>query len=210
MASKHQPPIAREGWPFIAVAVALALAAHLALGPWPAAIFWLLGLALLYLFRDPPRRLPPSSRSVLSPADGWVVELGRAHDPWLDREAVRLRLVMEPVGVFSIRSPVGGKVLKRWYPWERGRGTAQDSLYAQWLRTDSDEDVLLAIKPARRRRQFCYPQSGDRVGQGQRCGYIPFGTELDIFMPPNVRLAVQAGERVRSGVAVLATLVTNR
>ena len=59
------PIIAREGWPF--VAVALALAAALSFSPWwPLAVAgWLVFLFVLQFFRDPPREVPASANAIV-------------------------------------------------------------------------------------------------------------------------------------------------
>lgn len=67
-------PVHRAGWPFIAVAIALALV----LGAIWQAFFWLfLILAgwMVVFFRDPIRVSPNAPRLVISPADGRVEPL---------------------------------------------------------------------------------------------------------------------------------------
>jgi phosphatidylserine decarboxylase len=52
------PIIAREGWPFLAIALVVAIAVTW-LGWWiVAAIAWLLFVFILQFFRDPPRQCP--------------------------------------------------------------------------------------------------------------------------------------------------------
>jgi phosphatidylserine decarboxylase len=48
------PLIAREGWPFLAIAVAAALLVTW-LGGWWALPFWVAAVFVLQFFRDPPR-----------------------------------------------------------------------------------------------------------------------------------------------------------
>jgi phosphatidylserine decarboxylase len=80
----HQPnpmrvlaPIHREGWPFVAIFLAVAVA----LGFLWAPLFWLGLVAALwcaYFFRDPVRVAPEDPALVVSPADGVVVSTARA------------------------------------------------------------------------------------------------------------------------------------
>ncbi len=67
------PIIAREGWPFIAGAFALALLVHLFAGWLWALPVWLIALFVLQFFRDPPRVIPVLAGAVLAPADGRIV-----------------------------------------------------------------------------------------------------------------------------------------
>ncbi|HEY7943821.1 MAG TPA: phosphatidylserine decarboxylase, partial [Casimicrobiaceae bacterium] len=84
------PIIAREGWLFIAVAAAAAIALTY-LGAWIIAIAaWLVVVFIVQFFRDPPRVAPGEANVVLSPADGKVVSVERARDPYLDRDALKI------------------------------------------------------------------------------------------------------------------------
>ena len=65
-----------------------------------------------WFFRDPPRTAPADPNAVVSPADGRVVVVERAHDPYLDREALKISVFMNVFNVHSNRSPVDGEVRK--------------------------------------------------------------------------------------------------
>ena len=69
--------IAREGLaPLLAVILAAVLVMHF-IGVMQSLLFWVCGLLLLVLFRDPDREIPSQPLAVVSPADGR--EIGRAH-----------------------------------------------------------------------------------------------------------------------------------
>ncbi|HSB49497.1 MAG TPA: phosphatidylserine decarboxylase, partial [Burkholderiales bacterium] len=72
------PIIAREGWPFIAAALAAAAAVHALAGGWWAVPLWLVVAFMVQFFRDPPRAVPQEAKAVLSPADGRIVAVERA------------------------------------------------------------------------------------------------------------------------------------
>ena len=82
------PLIAREGWFFVGLSVAIAVLVGLFAGWWWSAPVWLLALFVLQFFRDPPREVPADPGAVLSAADGRVVEVSRAQDPYVKREAL--------------------------------------------------------------------------------------------------------------------------
>jgi phosphatidylserine decarboxylase len=48
---------------------------------------------------------------------------------------------------------------------------------------------------------------GDRVGQGQRCGFIHLGGQVDLYLPESSRTLVTAGDWVRGGADVIAKLI---
>lgn len=197
------PGIAREGWPYVVAVAAAAAAVHYFAGGAWAVPLWLVAAGMLYLFRDPARAVPASPLGVVSPVDGRVESLATVEDPWLERQALQVRFRMNPLGVFSVRSPVEGKVARQWLPKARGRHP-----YAQWFQTDEGDDIVLAVVPqVRQRRTICYVAAGQRIGQGQRCGYIPFGMEVELLLPADSRARVQPGQRVASGVDIVANLV---
>ena len=60
------------------------------------------------------------------------------------------------------------------------------------------------------RRPHCYVQSGERIGQGQRCGFMSFGARLEVYVPTNSRIDIEVGERVRAGESVIAHFIHQR
>src|SRR5258708_17587635 len=108
------PIIAREGWPFLAGAIVAASVAGWLIGWWSIP-FWIAAFFILQFFGDPRREAPGDSSMVVSPADGRVVVVGPARDPYLGREAIKVSVFMNVFNVHSNRSPVDGEVKKRWY-----------------------------------------------------------------------------------------------
>jgi phosphatidylserine decarboxylase len=46
----------------------------------------------------------------------------------------------------------------------------------------------------------------DRIEAGQRIGLIMFGSRVDHFVPPEYRVTVTIGERVRAGETVIGEI----
>jgi len=203
-ATYRHPLIAREGWPTLFAVAFAAVLSQALVDPLAGIIFWALWLLLLYLFRDPRRKVPSIPLAVLSPVDGQVISVGEEYD---ERNGCRmrlLRLAMSPLGVYSIRSPLEGKIMRQWFPGARRMSRS----FGQRVKSDEGDNIILRINTGRlRRTPFCYVQSGERIGQGQRCGYVPFGAYLDLLVPDNSRLMVGEGDSVKSGVSVVARLV---
>ena len=57
----------------------------------------------------------PGCTPVLAPADGRVVVVEKARDPYLDRDALKISVFMNVFNVHSNRSPIDGKVVGVWY-----------------------------------------------------------------------------------------------
>jgi phosphatidylserine decarboxylase len=210
------PIIAREGWPFVAVAVALAAAAGL-VGGWQWSVpFWLAALFVLQFFRDPPRRAPDDPRAVLSPADGRVVTVEKARDPYLERDALKISVFMNVFNVHSNRSPVDGRVQRRWYHAGSflnavlDKASLENERNALWLRTPSGADVTcVQIAGLLARRILCYVDEGDGLERGQRYGFIRFGSRLDVYLPPDAEPVAALGDRVHATESVLARLASH-
>ena len=65
------------------------------LGAWPALLVGCLTLlAALLIWRASPRQVPAQSGAVLSPADGRVVKIEKARDPYANRDALRISVFM--------------------------------------------------------------------------------------------------------------------
>jgi len=53
------------------------------------------------------------------------------------------------------------------------------------------------------RRIVFKKKPGDQVAAGERVGMIKFGSRVDVFLPRDVRLRVQKGDRAVAGVTVV-------
>jgi len=207
--------IAREGLIPIAVTGAAALAAaHFAGIPWSLPL-WVLLAYLVYLFRDFVVDIPNIPLAVLSPGDGRVVEISEERDGWLDRDALRVRVALAGVGIGVLRSPIEGKVVNYWtsaQPFnEPDRiDAAGDSpnCYSIQVQADEGDDVVFAVSSLRPISRFkLYVAPGERIGIGQRCGFIYFGSVVDIFVPSDTKIEAQPGHAAHSGSTVLGSLV---
>ncbi|MCS3903903.1 phosphatidylserine decarboxylase [Methylohalomonas lacus] len=206
MPSNSYPIIAREGWFYVVLIAAVALLVKIYVSL--AAGIGLLALLaiLLVLLRDPPRSVPSVPSGLVSPVHGHVVDVNHVTDIWLKRPSTHIRLRMSPLDIYSLRCPIEGRVMDQ----KSGRDHDNPHIrqYAFWLRTDEGDDVVVSIRmgwlPKRAR---LYVQSGERLGQGQRCGYIYFGGEVDLWLPEHVRLDIENGQPVVAGSMLLGKLV---
>jgi phosphatidylserine decarboxylase len=214
MASRYPHPIiAREGWPFLAIAAGVSLLIGLSIGWWWSAPFWLLTLFILQFFRDPPRNSPPDAGAVLSAADGRVVEVSRAQDPYVKRDALKVSVFMNVFNVHSNRAPVDGTVKERWYfpgafvNAALDKASLDNERNALWLRTREGHDVTcVQVAGLIARRILCYVGAGAQLERGQRFGFIRFGSRVDHYLPLDAEVKVAIGEKVYAAETVLAWL----
>jgi phosphatidylserine decarboxylase len=206
------PIVAREGWPHVLVTLGLALLATWLLGWWSIP-FWVLLVFVVQFFRDPTRTVAGHTRSVLAAADGRVVMVGKARDPYLERDALKISVFMNVFNVHSNRAPVSGTVAKTWYhPGSflnaaLDKASAENERLAVQFRTDDGVDITsVQIAGLVARRIFCYVREGDSVAAGQRYGFIRFGSRVDLYLPVDATPRVAVGDRTTAGVSVVAQL----
>jgi len=205
------PIIAREGWTFLALSVVVALILSFA-GWWVfAALAWLVVLFIAQFFRDPPRTVPRDPGAVLSPADGKVVTVEKARDPYLDRDALKISVFMNVFNVHSNRSPVDGVVADAWYHAGSfvnaalDKASLENERNALHIRTPAGRDVTcVQIAGLIARRILCYVKPGETLARGQRYGFIRFGSRVDVYVATDARPKVAIGDAVFATETVLA------
>jgi phosphatidylserine decarboxylase len=207
------PIIAREGWPFLGIGVAVSLAFHLVLGFVWALPFWAISIFILQFFRDPPRQVPEDTAAVLSPADGRIVAVEKARDPYLERDALKISVFMNVFNVHSNRSPVDGTVRRRWYHAGSFLNAALDKASlenernALWLQTRDGQDITcVQVAGLIARRILCYVGEGAELERGQRYGFIRFGSRVDLYLPPQAEAKAALGDKVYATETILARL----
>jgi phosphatidylserine decarboxylase len=206
------PLIAREGWPFLALAVVAAalVAAYDIVWSVP---FWIVALFVLQFFRDPAREVPGDAKTVVSPADGRIVVVEKTHDPYLDREAIKVSVFMNVFNVHSNRAPVDGEVKQIWYNAGSfvnaalDKASTENERNALWIHADAGADVTcVQVAGLIARRILCYAKTGDKLARGQRYGFIRFGSRVDVYLPVNARVRVALGDKVYASSTILASL----
>ncbi len=212
MSAYPHPIIAREGWPYVVLAVVLAAVVTYFAGWWSVP-FWLAAAFVLQFFRDPARSIPQGAGLVLCPADGRVLLVGAARDPFLNRDSLKISVFMNVFNVHSNRSPVDGKVQTVTYAAGSflnaalDKSSAENERNALHLKVDTGEDVTcVQIAGLVARRILCYVKAGDRLARGERFGFIRFGSRVDVYLPPGSRPRVAIGDKVKAAATVLAEL----
>ncbi len=116
----------------------------------------------------PAARVPHDAEAVLSPADGRIVAVERARDPYLERDALKISVFMNVFNVHSNRSPVDGEVRKAWYHGGKffnaalDKASLENERTALWIRADRGADVTcVQIAGLIARRILCYVKPAD-------------------------------------------------
>jgi phosphatidylserine decarboxylase len=208
-----RPAVAREGWPFIAGFIGVAVGINYLVGFWWASPLWLVVLLAVQFFRDPERQIPEQDQAVVAPAHGRVVAIEQAYDPYLDRDAVKISIFMNIFSVHSNRAPVEGVVRGRWYQPGQffnaslDKASEKNERNAIWINTEDGHDVVsVQIAGLIARRILCYVKEGQPISRGQRYGFIRFGSRLDVYLPFESRIEARLGHWVDSGSDIIGYL----
>jgi len=206
------PILAKEGWPFIALSLIAAVAAHFWAGWLWALPLWIVVAFVVQFFRDPPRTAPSDPDAVVSPADGRIVVVEKARDPYLDRDAVKISVFMNVFNAHSNRSPVDGVVRNTWYHAgsfvnaSLSKASLENERAALWLSTSRGDVTCVQVAGLIARRILCYARTGQRLGRGERFGFIRFGSRVDVYLPPDAVPEASVGDKVYATSTTLATL----
>jgi phosphatidylserine decarboxylase len=211
-------PIHKEGYPFIAIALVLAVL----LGSWWSPLGWILSIVTLwvcYFFRDPPRVTPIRDGLVVSPADGRVSLIATVVPPAeLDlppEPMVRVSVFMNVFDCHVNRSPVAGRIAQILYTpglfinAELDKASEDNERNALVIETGATRIGVVQIAGLVARRIVSFVKEGDSLSAGERFGLIRFGSRLDIYMPANTQVLVGLGQVAVAGETVLADLKAN-
>jgi phosphatidylserine decarboxylase len=210
-------PIHPQGWPFIAIAVAVNAALLVWLGWW-GLIATPLTLWVIAFFRDPKRNPPQGEGLILSPADGILLPIMMATAPGevnlAPTSRTRLSIFMNVFDIHVNRIPESGTIQDLRYRAGKFLNASFDKASEHNERMTillrlfgGAELVVVQIAGLVARRIFCALKVGQIVSRGERFGLIRFGSRLDVYLPEGARVLAQPGQRVRAGETVLAVLV---
>jgi len=205
------PILAKEGWPFIAGTLVLATLVSVA-GFWSLP-FWLAFIFCVQFFRDPARVIAGGPKSIVAPADGRIVVVEEADDPYLNRRALKVSVFMNVFNVHSNRSPIKSSVLQKWYQpgsflnAALDKASLENERCALHLKIDDGRDITcVQIAGLVARRILNYVDAGSALEAGQRYGFIRFGSRVDLYLPLDSKVKVVIGDKVSASSTILAEL----
>ncbi|HJW04144.1 MAG TPA: phosphatidylserine decarboxylase [Azospira sp.] len=207
------PILAREGWPFLTIALVAALAGSAFAPAYVAIPLWIIALFVLQFFRDPARKIAGGPKTIVAPADGRIVAVEKALDPYLNRQAIKVSVFMNVFNVHSNRSPVDGTVQQKWYNpgafvnAALDKASVENERCALWIKTADGQDVTsVQVAGLVARRILNYVDAGVQLARGQRYGFIRFGSRVDVYLPLDARIKASIGEKVYASSTILAEL----
>lgn len=228
-AASDDPFTWRDSLPFVRVGLAeliLISGAFLVLAVLAGLVWWPLSLPplvvvvlVVWFFRNPKREIPAAEGTIVSPADGKLVQIERVEDPDLG-PCVQFGIFLSIFNVHANRASLAGRVIGIKYR----PGKFLNALRPESAQENENLDVILAVseplspdlvKPTIRIRQItgqfarrivCWVCPGDQLARGQMFGMIKLGSRTELVVPDHESLEITAkiGDKVRAGSTVFA------
>ncbi len=207
-------PVAKAGYRFIFVAAFATFILALFKLTVLAVFGLMITVFICFFFRDPDRITPDGEGLVVSPADGKVI-LSEHVDksPFSDKPNLKISIFMSVFNVHINRIPHEGKITQiryspgKFFSANLDKASADNENNAVSLETEKGKTIcFVQIAGLIARRIVCGLQENERVVRGRRFGLICFGSRLDVYLPPDSKIRVVVGDKVKSGVSVLGVL----
>ena len=172
-------------------------------------------LLMVNFFRSPKRIFPGDVEDVIvAPADGKVVVIEKVFEPdYFKDERTQISIFMSPTNVHANWYPVDGVVTcvrhqkgkfhKAWLP--KASTENERSLVAIKM-ADGREILVRQIAGAMARRIVTYSTEGEECFIDQRLGFIKFGSRVDLYLPLDVEILVELGQKTVGNETVIAKI----
>lgn len=149
---------------------------------------------------------------MIAPADGKIVAIEETDEnEFFNDKRLQVSIFMSPLNVHVNLFPITGTVsyykyhpgeyLVAWHP----KASSANERSSVVVENGSHAVLVRQIAGVLARRIVCYARPGEKVDQGQELGFIKFGSRVDLFLPTDVKLNVQIGQKVSGKSSVIAS-----
>ena len=186
---------------------------------WSGTVFLLLfWFFIVAFFREPRRVRVHDADLVFAPCDGRVVVTENVQETeYLGREMLQISIFMSITNIHMNWVPVGGVVeyfkyhpgrfLVAWHP----KSSTENERTTTVVRMPSGQQILFRqIAGLIARRIISYMKVGHAVEQNSVCGFIKFGSRVDVLVPKDSELLVEIGDPVVGSLTPIARLRRER
>ena len=186
---------------------------------WSGTVFLLLfWFFIVAFFREPRRVRIHDADLVFAPCDGRVVVTENVQETeYLGREMLQISIFMSITNIHMNWVPVGGVVeyfkyhpgrfLVAWHP----KSSTENERTTTVVRMPSGQQILFRqIAGLIARRIISYMKVGHAVEQNSVCGFIKFGSRVDVLVPKDSELFVEIGDPVVGSLTPIARLRRER
>jgi phosphatidylserine decarboxylase len=164
-------------------------------------LFYIL-LIVCYFFRDPSRKNTPS-KNFLSPADGRIISITDYIDPDIGK-SIKIAIFLSFFNVHRQWVPIESIVLQTFYNPGRFFGAYRDKASMNNEQTsiifkDNNNNIfkIKQIAGFVARRIVNHMNPNEEAEQGEKLGFIKFGSRVEIIIPDNFNIKIKKGMKVK-------------
>ena len=168
---------------------------------------------IIRFFREPARPLLKDDEIVFSPCDGEVVVVEQTDEnEYLGCKCLQISIFMSIYNVHVNWFPVAGEVeyfkyhpgkfLVAWHP----KSSEENERTTTVVNTGKHKVLFRQIAGFVARRIVSYAEVGKRVEQNTKCGFIKFGSRVDLLLPLDCEPLVKIGDKVTGSISQIARL----
>jgi phosphatidylserine decarboxylase len=169
-------------------------------------------ITILQFFRSPTRNFVVRDGEIISPADGKVVVIEEVEETeYYKEKRLQVSVFMSPINVHLNRYPINGTLkyykyhpglyLVAWHP----KSSTENERTTIVVEDEKGRSVLYRqVAGALARRIVFFGKEGEQVKQTDECGFIKFGSRVDLLLPLDVKLNVKLNEVVKGGISTIA------
>lgn len=158
---------------------------------------------IIRFFREPARPLLKDDQIVFSPCDGEVVVVEPTEEnEYMGCKCLQISVFMSVHNVHVNWFPVSGEVeyfkyhpgkfLVAWHP----KSSEDNERTTTVVNTGKHKVLFRQIAGFVARRIVSYAEVGKRVEQNTKCGFIKFGSRVDLLLPLDCEPLVKIGDKV--------------
>ncbi|MBT6030225.1 MAG: phosphatidylserine decarboxylase family protein [Crocinitomicaceae bacterium] len=167
---------------------------------------------IVQFFRIPKRNPIVDGNKIIAPSDGKIVVIEEIiEQEYFNDKRIQLSIFMSPLNVHAQWYPIPGivnyfkyhpgKYLVAWHP----KSSTENERSTIVIKKDAGQEVMFRqIAGAVARRIICYAKEGDQAVQGENCGFIKFGSRIDVILPLDAKILVDLNTKTVGSETVLA------
>jgi len=206
-------PIHRTGRPLIFCCILISIIISL-IDFWLALPILIVTILVINFFRDPDRKSKEPQVSILSPADGKIIDICNSEHPVNDGECLKISIFMNIFNVHVNRSPIDGRVISvdhkpgRFLKANDQRASSQNEHVDLLLDTSIGKILIRLVAGLVARRIVTFVMPDDDVSRGDRISIIKFGSRVDVYLPCDIKINSSIGDNVYGGKTRIATIIS--
>ena len=174
-------------------------------------------LLVVNFFRFPNRVIIQDDNTILAPADGKIVVIEETEEPeYFKDRRLQVSIFMNIFNVHINWFPVNGVI--KYFKYHKGnfaaaylpKSSTENERTTTVVRMPSGQKVLFRqIAGLIARRIISYMTVGHQVEQNSVCGFIKFGSRVDVLVPKDSELLVEIGDPTVGSQTPIARLRKN-